>query len=266
MADPDLSRRIVYDAAGMTDVDTLRRIVYKREDDTDLLMDVYRPRGGGPGLRRPAIVFVHGGPIPKTMLPPREWGFFVSYGELAAASGLVGVVLNHRLHDITDYDRALGDLSAGIDHVRRQADTLGVDADRLALWVFSGGGPLLAEFLRTQPPYIRCVVAFYALLDLRPFLPPDADATRRERAARLSPAMHVRAARLPIFVGRAGLDGPLVNNSIDAFVAEALSANAPLDLMNHSTGHHAFDVLDDDERSRAIIGRALGFVQPRLSA
>ena len=66
MADPDLSRRIVYDAAGMTDVDTLRRIVYKREDDTDLLMDLYRPRGGGPGLRRPAIIFVHGGPIPKT--------------------------------------------------------------------------------------------------------------------------------------------------------------------------------------------------------
>src|SRR5438552_2722739 len=72
MADPDLSRRIVYDAAGMTDVDTLRRIVYKREDDTDLLMDLYRPRGGGPGLRRPAIIFVHGGPIPKSMLPPRE--------------------------------------------------------------------------------------------------------------------------------------------------------------------------------------------------
>jgi dipeptidyl aminopeptidase/acylaminoacyl peptidase len=60
-------------------------------------MDVYRPREIGPDVRLPAIVFVPGGPIPRDMLPPREWGFFISYGELAAASGFAGVTFNHRL-------------------------------------------------------------------------------------------------------------------------------------------------------------------------
>lgn len=42
---------------------------------------------------------------------------------------------------------------------------------------------------------------------------------------------------------------------------EALAGNAPLELMNHSAGRHGFDILDDDERSREIIARAVAFAQ-----
>jgi dienelactone hydrolase len=66
---------------------------------------------------------------------------------------------------------------------------------------------------------------------------------------------------LPMFVARAGLDQPLINESIDEFVQEALAGNALLELMNHPAGRHGFDILDDDERSREIIARAVAFAQ-----
>ncbi len=39
------------------------------------------------------------------------------------------------------------------------------------------------------------------------------------------------------------------------------SGNAQLDLMNHPSGRHGFDSLDDDDRSREIIARAVAFAQ-----
>src|SRR5262245_20121595 len=117
MPELDLSRRIVYPFDGSACV-ARRDIVYKRDGETALLMDVYSPSTERPAARWPALVFVHGGPIPKEMLPPREWGFFKSYGELAAHSGLAGVVFNHRLFAPGDYPTAEADLVSAIDDVR----------------------------------------------------------------------------------------------------------------------------------------------------
>ncbi|EFC79291.1 hypothetical protein [Parafrankia sp. EUN1f] len=62
---------------------------------------------------RPAVVFVHGGPLPADLeCTPRDWPTFLGYGALAAASGLVGVTVDHRLHAVTDYPVA----SDSLDH------------------------------------------------------------------------------------------------------------------------------------------------------
>ena len=241
MAGPDLSKRIVYRVDGMGNV-RVRRDVYKRDAGAELAMNIYAPASLSGGARVPAVFFVHGGPIPADFTPPTQWGIFVSYGELAAASGLVGVTFNHRLFALTDFDRSKADVAAAIDYVRANAAELNVDADRIALWYFSGGGPLLTALLRDRPEYVRCLVGFY------PYL---------------SPAEHVRnkVSGLPIFVARAGLDQPLINQAIDSFVQEALAGNAQLDVMNHPTGRHGFDILDDNDRSREIIARAVAFAQ-----
>jgi dienelactone hydrolase len=90
--------------------------------------------------------------------------------------------------------------------------------------------------------HVRCLLGFYAYL---------------------SPAEHVRnkVSGLPIFIARAGLDQPAINQSIERFMQEALAGNAQLDLMNHPTGRHGFDILDDNDRSREIIARAVAFAQ-----
>ena len=155
MPDLDLGRQIVYRVDGMANATVRRRLVYKRENEAELLMDVYAPPNRARGSRLPAIFFVHGGPIPPEMTAPREWGFFESYGELAAASGVAAVVFNHRLYKPTDYTTAQADVAAAVDYVRSHADDLGVDGERIGLWVFSGGGPLLNRYLRERPPCNR---------------------------------------------------------------------------------------------------------------
>jgi dienelactone hydrolase len=246
MAERDLSKRIVYQVGGMRDVRVRRDIVYKRDAGAELKMNIHAPADLSGDARAPAVFFVHGGPIPADFVPPTQWGVFESYGELAAASALVGVTFNHRLFALTDYERARADVAAAIEYVRSHAASLNVDADRIVLWYFSGGGPLMTAMLRDRPEYVRCMLAFY------PYLQPKEAQVRSQGAG------------LPIFLARAGLDQPLINETIDQFVQEALAGNVMLELMNHPTGRHGFDILDDDERSREIIARGVAFAQTHV--
>jgi hypothetical protein len=47
-------------------------------------------------------------------------------------------------------------------------------------------------------------------------------------------------------------------------VQEALARNVSIEVMNHPQGRHGFDILDDNPRSREIIGRAIEFLKARL--
>lgn len=59
-------------------------------------MDSYA--GGADEPARPAVVFVHGGPVPEGNHPePRDWHGFVGYATVAARAGLVGLTFNHPL-------------------------------------------------------------------------------------------------------------------------------------------------------------------------
>jgi len=57
---------------------------------------------------------------------------------------------------------------------------------------------------------------------------------------------------------------PMINETIDQFVQEALAGNATLDVMNHAAGRHGFDILDDNDRSREIIARAVAFARAHV--
>jgi dipeptidyl aminopeptidase/acylaminoacyl peptidase len=60
---------------------------------------VYQPSGLGEDERRPAVLLIHGGPLPKEV-SPKDWRLFQDYGRLLAASGFVGVTFNHRFHGV----------------------------------------------------------------------------------------------------------------------------------------------------------------------
>jgi acetyl esterase/lipase len=263
----DFGKRIVYSIDGMQQV-TTRNVIYKSEGDSKLLMNVYMPPTLAGEARLPVVLFVHGGPIPADMLPPTDWGIYQSYGELVAASGFIGVTFNHRLFSQADYARSQSDVVAAIEYVRSHAKELHVDADRLALWVYSGGGPHLSWVLRDRPKGLRCALAFYSLLDMRPFLPANADANAVTAVERISAAAQVKefGASLPMFIARAGLDVLTINQGIDKFISESLSANLNIEVMNHPGGRHSFDMLDDDDRSKEIIASAVAFLQVQLKS
>jgi hypothetical protein len=70
-----------------------------------------------------------------------------------------------------------------------------------------------------------------------------------------------------LFIARVGKDQfPGVNQSIDGFVARSLHCNLPVALMNHATGSHGFDLIDESEASREAVRAILEFLRARLGA
>jgi acetyl esterase/lipase len=203
---------------------------------------------------RPAIVIVPGGPLPEAVLPrPRDWPVFQGYGSMAAAAGVVGLTVDHRLYDPTGYPLAADDVAAAVELAR--ADPR-VDADRVAIWFFSGGSLLMADWLRTPPAWLRCVAASYPLLGPFPGWPAD---------PRFSPAEAVTAAgSLPIVLTRVGRERPEIATTVEEFVTAARDAGARLEIIDVPNGQHSFDVLDDTDESRKAIERAFSAVLATL--
>ena len=215
-----------------------------------LEFDLYSPVAATPA---PCVILIHGGPLPANLLTtPKEWGWFQSYGRLLAASGLAAVMFNHRFFAPDMLTEAIGDVRELLKHVCEHCEELNVDRDRMCLWVFSGGGPIISPFLRETPDGVRCVVAYYAAL--------------HAAVPEFSPAVQIseNAGRLPAFlIARAGLDDPRLNEAMDLFIQNALKKNVCMDVLNHATGQHGFDCRDDNARTRDILRRTVEFIHAR---
>jgi acetyl esterase/lipase len=264
-----LSKRVVYIIPRMTDVKVQKNLIYKRSAEKVLSADIYIPPTLFKDERRPGVLFIHGGYLPPNLrTQPKDWGIFTSYGQLMAASGLIGITFNHRYYSRDHLKTAQMDILDLIAFVRDQADQYHLDKDRLNLWAFSGGGPLISWALRSPPSYLRALVLYYTILELN--VRPEEKATPMpvEKLDEFSPVVqlqHMGKNILPIFIARAGLDRPALNASIDKFVETAISKNLNLDLCNHAQGQHGFDILDDQERSRQIIQRTIDYIRIRNS-
>jgi enterochelin esterase-like enzyme/predicted esterase len=254
---------VVYSLPEMDDVTRRSDLRYTSVDDPVLLMDVYLPPNVARDERLPGVVFIHGNVPPGS--PAKNMGVLTSWGRLAAASGMVGITFTHRLGYPEPRRReAAADVADAIEFVRENADALHLDGERLCLVAFSGGGPLLSEAMRDRPEFVRCLVGFYALLDLEQSgLHGALEAPQTLRA--FSPVNHLSQDVAPMFVARAGLDGiPGINDSIDRFARVALTQNSPITIVNHPRGEHGFDTQTDDEGSREIIRSALTFMRAHL--
>src|SRR5262245_16043876 len=84
--------RAVLKLPGMERVASRRDVPYKTVDGESVLFDLYSPEEPAP---RPAVVMVHGGPIPKGA-HAKNMGAFLSIGELIAVSGLAAIAFDHR--------------------------------------------------------------------------------------------------------------------------------------------------------------------------
>ena len=247
---------VVYTVPGMADVQVREGLVYKTVEGSRLHFDLYAPAAGSGA--KPGVILIHGGPGPA--LGARRWQVFQSYGRMLAATGMIGIAFDHRLLGLDRYPDSASDVADLVRYVRKNASTLGIDPTRLALWAFSGGGPLLAAPLRERPSWLKLVVAYYAVM--HPF-GNDQDETFSTIAALGPDASNAP----PIVLARAGLDMfPEINTSIDRFVAAAHSAGATVDLLTHPTGRHSFDILDPGERSSQIIERTLAALRHSLGA
>ncbi|MFJ6698314.1 alpha/beta fold hydrolase [Streptomyces sp. NPDC091272] len=220
-------------------------------------VDLYVPEAAGARGPLPAVVVVHGGPVPAGARPtPREWPTLTGYARYAAAEGVIGATVDHRLHDVGDFPRAAADIAAAVERVR--ADPR-VDADRIALWFFSGSGPLTADWLASPPPWLRCLAATYPIMAPLP--------NWGLRGSRFRPARAVAGAGgLPVVLTRAGLETPVIAGTVEEFLTAAADCGANVEVVDVPEGHHGFESLDRTDASREAVHRAVHAVLGHLRA
>jgi dipeptidyl-peptidase-4 len=134
-------------------------VITKADDGLEIHNQIFLPKDLKPGERRPAIVFVHGGP-PRQMMPAYHYMQFYhwAYGinQWLANQGYIVMSINYRLG--VGYGRSFRqaanggaqgnseykDVLAGGKYLQTRPD---VDPNRIGIWGLSYGGLLTSEAL-----------------------------------------------------------------------------------------------------------------------
>ncbi|HET9326139.1 MAG TPA: alpha/beta hydrolase, partial [Candidatus Eisenbacteria bacterium] len=164
-----VNRPVALRVPGMERVRVTQNLSYRRVPGVDLSADVYLPASSSHGTApHPIAILLHGGVGPGLKPRPKDWGNYRSWGRLLAASGVVTVTFNQRLgFPKPEIENAMADVESLTAFVRRNAQRWGADPDRIAMVSFSAGGMLLGPPIRRRPPWLRCIVAIYPIIDLR---------------------------------------------------------------------------------------------------
>jgi acetyl esterase/lipase len=216
--------------------------------------DIYRPATTRDGAARPVVIFVHGGPVPADLRPtPRDWPVFVGYASAVTQQGMIAVMVDHRLHETAAYPAAAADVRVAVEHARALD---GVDAQRVALWFFSGGGLLVADWLVNPPSWLRCVALTYPVLAPLPGW---------EVPSGFQPIQVLAGVGdLPLLLTRVGREQAEIAGTVAAFMAAAPSQGASLEVIDVAGGQHGFDTLDHDDDSRRAVRQALSWMTGAL--
>lgn len=232
---------IVYVTPGMESVfATHTDVPYSTENDA-LRCDVYAPPGLAPDQRLPAVLFIHGSASAQRNL--KNHAQYVSWGKLIGASGLIAVTFNWDYPDPSGIEQLL-------KFVREHADEFQIDRDRLCVFSVSAGVAVgFPVVLEGAPIYLRCVVGYYG--DPSPAL----EMISPQEVAQLP----------PILLAKAGRDDQTLIEGTDRFVSNLTALGVQVTLLTHDNGSHAFDIRNNDDRSREIIKQTIEFMKSRLT-
>jgi AraC family transcriptional regulator len=256
------TKPVVYQIPGMDAVKVERDIAYQPTGAAPLGMDLYRPPDSKAGTRLPAVIFVIGysdlGAERTLGCKFKEMESYITWAKLVAASGLIGITYEN--HD------PMGDFDALFRYIGENAESLGIDEQRIGVWACSGNVPRALAMLMEKRD-LKCAALCYGVtLDLDG-ASGVAEAARMWRFANPTAGKSVRdlPPEVPLFIARGGRDEvPQLNEALDRFIAHGLAANLPITIANHPTGPHAFDVMHDSETSREIVRQILTFLRRHL--
>lgn len=227
-------RPVVYQLPGMDKVIVKKDIIYKTDGEAKLKVDVYYPPNIDKSAKLPLVIFNNG--VGVVEIP--QWRVYQDWARLVALTGMIAVNYQSR------QGAAFKDTNDLIDYLRSNASTLQIDADRIGIWTCSGNVSVgLPLAMQANRPYIRCAAVYYGMADV-----------------------NVSRQTLPLLVVRAGQDARGLNRAIDEFVKNALTSDLNFQFINYLEGQHAFDIVDDNDRSRQIIKQTLEFLKTNLTA
>lgn len=115
-------------------------VPFGRADEADLLLDWYAP-DPRPAGALPALIWIHGGGWESGN---KQGGYSDTFGPMLARAGFAFFSVDYRLSDRAIFPAQLHDVKAAVRWVRANAETLGIDAERIGVWGHSAGGHLAA--------------------------------------------------------------------------------------------------------------------------
>jgi alpha-L-fucosidase 2 len=135
-------------------------IEYFRRNGTSLSMDALVPDGPGP---HPAAILVHGG---GWMRGDRTWNLEPLFRPLIDA-GLAWFSISYRLaKDFLEIGAASDDILEAVAHLRSNANSYGIDRNRIGLVGESAGAHLATLATLANPGPVRAVVSLAGPQDL----------------------------------------------------------------------------------------------------
>jgi dienelactone hydrolase len=255
---------MVYPAPEADQVALQAGVEYARTDAGPLTLDVYAPARRSATVALPAIVLVAGysdnGYENITGCRFKDMAMSTTWARLVSSFGMVAVTYGN--------SRPAEDLDALLRYVREHAAELGIDAQRLALWGFSGNGALALATLAGSPPgSFRCAVFNCAYLaDLDGATDVAAAAGQWRFTYPEGFAVENLPADLPVFIARAGQEqDPGLNRAADRLVAALLAANRPVTCVNFAAAPHGFELFHDTLETREVIRQMMRFARFHLA-
>lgn len=275
MPDPDemFRKEVLFKLPDMDQVKIQRDIVYSAVQGNELHLDLYLPPDPAADQMLPLVVLVHG----EAQVPNlKDSGEYQSLGRIIAASGMAAAAFNHRVMlQGAGINDVIADIERLIAFLSGHAAGYGLDKNRIAIWCLSAGVPFgLYAGMHNSPEPVKCMVAYYGFGDFTSLIQLFQGAISAEgleqQAQEYAPLKLIREKAdqiSPLLVARAGMDQiPMLLDSLDGFISAALQNNVPIDVYNHATGVHAFDLLNDHPRTYEIIEKTLAFLKKHLSA
>lgn len=252
---------------GMDDV-RVENVVFGEYQGQPLIMDIYYPPDMAQDAHLPVVIMVMGFPDDSESLrtdghPLKDFGQYLSWGRLMAASGLVAVAYQTMQPE---------DLASVVAYIQEHGPSLNIDAEQIGLWAsFSNVTSALSYAMQEEREILKFVVNYYG-----PMLTPDNEFRELTDAlcvdadcygAELTDIPALRS-DLPVFIAKAVQDvDAAVNPSIDHFVSLATAEGIPVTLVEHPRGHAGFDLWEHYlEETSPIIEETLEFMHANFES
>ena len=232
----------------------VHNVQYTVYEGKPLSMDLYYPLNGGNSLDYPVVVFVSG--FRASINDIRNDSGLQSWVRLVAADGMLGVNYESERPE---------DLGAIIAYLKKNAEELKIDPERIGLWSSSSHVPTALWYaMQEDEQDVKFLVSYYGVM-----LAPDN--YKREvhntlcrswgcYGDELKDVERIRT-DLPLFIVRAGRDDPVVNDFIDHFMELISGTDVQATYIDHEYGIHNFDTKDRGKRSIEIIEITLDFMK-----
>ena len=261
-----------------TDVRVEADIAYLPEGRKEMA-DLYSPLEKAAGTRSPAVLVIHGGGFNDGYKSSaRE----LNIGRNLALHGYVAMSIDYKLRKMegqVTWPQSLYDAKTAVRWLRKNADRLGIDPERIGVIGCSAGGNLSAMLATTGPadgldpagPYaefpatVKCAVDFYGAVDLMNYHDMKMFAKTRAEAPELyikaSPITYVDAKDPPMLLVHGTADETVPLSQSETLAAALKVAGVKHELVIIPNAPHTFHLEPKERDLRPLV---LGFFDKNL--